>query len=273
MDFHKAYKAGSTLPWAGMQWEIYDAMVKHDEWDSFKAAPLIPKSHVAAPAKFEPDEIRNPAAFVDLLKSGATKAARELHDQLKTLGCDLFDPTLDAARLTSYLNGLLEDRSSFRRYDGTLEFHDLHRIQLGAIGTEKRTLPQSGAYPNGLREFQAKRVNRLIVESICPDDSILKRGEYLSTQGVLNLLLPKVKQDGREIKCVFVYGHPQHSPRCRNQTIQSLKAHGWTLLESGVYGIHEGQDWPWDSTTAQVWCRSLENWQDYERAGKKQLSR
>jgi hypothetical protein len=270
-DLHKAHKAG-TLPWTGIQWEIYDAIGKHDEWDSFKAAKLIPKSHVAAPPKFEASEIKDSAGFANLLKSGSTKAARQLHDQLEKLGGNLDDPTLDATELASYLNRLLDDRNSFRHYEGNLELHDLHRIQLGAIGTEKRTLPQSGAYPNGLREFQARRVNRLIVESICPDDSILKRGEYLSTKGVLDLLLPQVEQDGFEVKYILVYGHPQHSPRCRCQTIRSLEARGWTLPEFNVYDVHEGQDWPWDSTTAQVWCRSLKNWQDYERMGKKRLS-
>jgi len=272
VDLQKAVTAQALLPWTGIQWEIYDAIVEHDESDSFKAAQLIPKSHIAAPPNFEPAEIKNLSAFVDLLKSGPTKAARELYDQLETQGCNLSSPMLDATKLALDLNRLLDDQSSFRRYHSTVELYDFHRIQLGAIGTEKRTLPEINAYPKGLRELQAKRINRLIIESVCPDGSVLKRGEYLSTQGVLNLLLSQVKQDGREIQYVFVYGHPQHSPRCRNQTIQSLKTHGWALPESYVYDVHEGQDWPWDLTTAQVWCRSLENWQDYERMGKKRLS-
>ena len=208
-----------ALPWVGIQWEIYDAIVEHDKSDRFKAAPLIPESHIAAPPTFKRDDIKDFDAFVDLLRSGPTKAARTLCKQLQMRGCNLASSTLNVDELTSFLNKLLDDRDMFRHYQGTLELHDLHRIQLGAIGTEKRTLPQPDAYPEGLRKFQARRINRLIIEAVCPDDSILRRGRYLSTQGVLDLLLPQVKQDGREIQYVFVYAHPQHSPRCRKQTL------------------------------------------------------
>jgi len=275
-DLQKAVGSKGALPWTGMQWEIYDAIVEHDESDSFKAGPLISRERIAAPPMFEPHEFNDPTAFVNLLKSEATKAVRELKqqilDQLQILEyLDLDDAMLDQRKLALYLNRILDDRNSFHRYEGTLEFHNLHRIQLGSLGTEKRVLPQSADYPHGLREFQARRVNRLIIEAICPAQSILNRGKYLSTQGILTLLLQQVEQDCREIKYAFVYGHPQHSSRCRRQLLETAWMRGWTLQACDVYDVHEEQNWPWDLTTAQVWCHSLVNWQDYERMGKARL--
>lgn len=260
-----------TFPWTGMQWEIFDAIVDHDQTDTFKVAPHIPESRVAPPPRIKADEITF-AEFRDFLLAGATKACRELRNKLENLGCpNLAAAALDADNLARYLNELLNDRNDFREYDGTLELHDLHRAHLGSVGTEKRTLPQGAAYPNGLRRFQALRVNRLIIEAICPNRDTLKGGKYLSAKGVLDLLLPQATQDCVEIEHIFVYGHPHHSPRCKCQTEENLSGRG--LAASAVYDIHQGQDWPWDPSTAQVWCRSLDNWTDYENMGKKRQQR
>ncbi|MCP4124983.1 MAG: hypothetical protein GY751_24845 [Bacteroidetes bacterium] len=258
-----------TLPWTGVQWEIFDAIADHDQTDTFQVASLIPESRVAAPPRFDADEIAF-EDFTQLLLVGATKACRMLREKLSVLGCtNLASADLDVEKLSDHLNQLQDDRNDFRAYDGMLELHDLHRMDRGSVGTEKRTLPQGHAYPNGLRRFQSHRVNRLIIEAICPNRKILKGGKYLSTKGVLDILLPQVTQDRAEIEYVLVYGNPRHSPRCKWQTEENLSGRG--LAVSAVYDIHEGQDWPWDPSTAQVWCRSLDNWTDHENMVKKRL--
>lgn len=266
-SLQKAAQHGK-FPWTGMQWEIFDAIVDHDQVDNFKVAPHIPESRIASPPKFKPNEISLPA-FAEHLLAGATKACRNLHTSLSSLGCPHLTTDLNAEIFVEYLNLILDDRNNFGAYDGLLELHDLHRSDLGAVGTEKRNVPEPIAYPNGLRKFQAIRINRLIIEAICPNREILQGGKYLSTKGVLDLLLPQAIQDCSEIKYVFVYGHPHHSPRCKWQTQQSLLEYNLNFPE--VYDIHQGQDWPWDGSTAQVWCRSLDNWTDYESMGKKRL--
>jgi hypothetical protein len=268
-DLQKAIKAGGN-PWVGMQWEIYDAIVEYDRQDTFKAAPSISNDHVAPPPKLRPADLK-PAAFVELLDSEATEALLELRAELLNSGCNLANAARDAYELTARLNTLLGDRRRFSRYRGKLELHDLHRTHLGAVGTEKRILPDEKGYREGLREFQAVRVNRLILEALCPDSSVLSPGQYLSTKGVLDLLLPQVTRTDTQIKYIFVYGHPQHSPRCWRQTSQSLQDYKIDVPESHVFDVHAGQEWRWDDQTAQVWCRSLGNWRDYEGMGSKRL--
>jgi len=47
--------------------------------------------------------------------------------------------------------------------------------------------------------------------------------------------------------------------------IASLEQHHWSPEEDAVYDIHQGQQWPWDSDSAQVRCRNEQSWLDYER--------
>ncbi len=75
-----------------------------------------------------------------------------------------------------------------------------------------------------------------------------------------------------DVKVWFVYGHPEHSPRCRRQLIEAAWAAGWNLEPDRVYDVNKRQKWPWDPTTAQMWCRSKQNWDDYERMGKARLA-
>ena len=87
-------------------------------------------------------------------------------------------------------------------------------------------------------------------------------------------------EGGRDIRYAFVFGHPEHSPRCRRQTIESGWEAGWNLTPSNVYDVNNSEaneikkwqgDQRWDLTTAQMWCRSKQNWDDYERMGKARL--
>ena len=269
-DLQKVVKGGVSEPWIGVQWEVYDAVVGHDDADGVTLAKYIPNDHIAAPPKFRLDDFGHPDTLVKTLVSGRTSPLRELSEQLECFGCDLSKSDLDAAELVSCLNNLLDDRDGFVRYVETVKLHDLDRKL--ALLAERRTLPVSAAYPSGLRQFQANRINRLIIESIYPDEAVLKRGQYLSTQGVLDLLLSQLKQDKPDIRHIFIYGHPVHSQRCRLQTIKSLRAHGWKISASDVHDVNGGQNWKWDMETAQEWCRSQDNWNEYEHLVTKVLA-
>lgn len=151
-----------------------------------------------------------------------------------------------------------------------MELHDLHRTPLGALGFEARQMPLSDS---PLFPFQTIRVNRLIIEAVIPYEDVLKRGTYLSTDGVLDQVLERFKEEVTSIRHVCVFGFPGHSPRCCRQTIESF----WRVgrRDIGTQGVEDVRavprnDWkalPWDSTTAQIWCRNLRNWLDYETMG------
>jgi len=269
-------------PWVGVQWEIYDAIEELDQEsnDNFKAIDFIPETHVVAPPLFQAEDFKNVEAIINLIRRGATHVLRTLRGKLEELleqvGYASFDdalPLLDARKLALFLNRLLEERKFFEDFVGDVELHDLHRSGLGSLGVEKRVMPNPNSYQEGLRRFQARRVNRLIIEAIIPDPEILKRGQYLSTQGVIDQLLSQVEREEREIQYVLVYGHPEHSPRCRRQLIETAWERGWKLEVNDVIDVYNEQQrrWKWDPETAQMWCRSKKNWDDYEKMGKERL--
>ncbi len=300
-------------PWIGMQWEIFDAI--ESEWDkeNIKLLKIVPLSHVGGPPLFSADDISDPMAIIsqlkmwyeDLLKQGSrqyltkpsTQAGRKLADKVARLiervgyqtdessNATIFDAAMfDAVKLAQYFNWILLNDMGFHKsfYDDNnqpiLELHDLYRTNVGSVGVENRRLPN---IDKDLLRFQKVRVNRLIIEAIFPDDRILKRGEYLSTRGVLDQVTRVLEREGgREIKYAFVYGHPAHSPRCRRQVIESGWMAGWNLEPEKVCDVNntdprEQEKWQgekrWDAKTAQIWCRSEQNWNDYERMGKARL--
>ena len=77
-----------------------------------------------------------------------------------------------------------------------------------------------------LGEYQARRVNRLIVEAVCPDESLLKRGKYLSTSTGLAHLFPLLRAEGREIRHAVLYAHPAHYPRVQRQFLEAAAVAG-----------------------------------------------
>jgi hypothetical protein len=154
---------------------------------------------------------------------------------------------------------------------GLVELNDLRRWtdppkarpKLEFLGLEKRRLPDPDDYPHGLRRFQAHRVNRLIVEAVLPE-RVLARGEYLGVGGVIDHGLSRMPVD--EIGRVVVFGHPHHQEWCRSQTLAALRARGWDGTEEDVTLGGPGP-WSleslWDLRSAQIWCRTLENWNAY----------
>ena len=180
---------------------------------------------------------------------------------------------LNAERLALYLNRFLEDSTFHEGFFGDAELHDLHRTQLGSLGIEQRRMP---APSQSFLGFQKVRVNRLIIESIVPNPAILKRGSYLSTHGVLERVLRHFGERLAHIDQVAVFGFPAHSPRCRRQTIEALWSVGRTINVTNVTDAcgRPPEEWatlPWDPGTAQVWCRSRQNWLDYEAMGINRL--
>jgi hypothetical protein len=151
-----------------------------------------------------------------------------------------------------------------------VELHDLHRKPLGALGFEARQMPLGDA---PLLPFQTIRVNRLIIEAVIPYEEVLQRSAYLSTDDVLRCVLDHFKDKLNRIQHVCVFGFPVHSPRCCRQTIESFWRVGRTDI--GAQNVEDVRAvprdrWealPWDSTTAQIWCRSLRNLLDYEAIG------
>ncbi|NJK34975.1 MAG: hypothetical protein HC919_08510 [Oscillatoriales cyanobacterium SM2_2_1] len=254
------------------QWEIVDALTSQQS----DVQPFA-----VSPPTFTASDVLDANRLAGLLRAGETAGARELAQLLLTsLGqvgyeldgdAKLFDRVgLNAERLTMHLNGLLSDSTMYQRFRPNVELHDLHRTLLGALGFEARQMPL-GESP--LLPFQAMRVNRLIIEAVVPYEDILKRGTYLSTDGVLDQVLERYKDKLASIRHVCVFGFPGHSPRCRRQTIESF----WRVGRRDI-GVQDVEDvhavprdaWktlPWDSTTAQIWCRNLRNWLDYEAMG------
>ncbi len=259
------------------QWEIVDAL---------GTEYVGPDPFVAPPPLFDEDDILDADGFIRLLKRGETAGVRELaltlRNVLHEVGYEsdekdentIFDyASLNAMRLAIYLNPLLNDNTFYKRFRPNVELHDLHRPKLGALGFEKREMP---AREESLLPCQTMRVNQLIIESIVPNDDILKRGTYLSTNRVLERVLTHFKEKLVQIQRVLVFGFPAHSPRCRRQTIESFWSVGRHIDPKDVVNVRyvERVKWnelPWDENTAQIWCRSLENWLDYEKMGQRRL--
>ena len=93
------------------------------------------------------------------------------------------------------------------------------------------------------------------------DKEVLKRGQYLSTGGVVEQVCEDCKRRGQVFQDVQVIAHPLHLPRCIKQSQQTFISQGLNVnvSEAGLFTIP-----PWDDTGAQVWCRSLSNWLQYE---------
>ena len=256
-----------SQPWVGVQWEIFDALADLNT-TSFNAAQFVPDRAIAGPSCFYRADIRDGAGLIELLRDGRFPAVRRLAESL-AITRDA-EPPPDALQLCAALNRILDDRWLFETFDGLVELADLdrrvERPELGFLGTEKRRLPTRGLYPNGLRKFQARRINRLLIEAMVPEP-ILARGEYIDAGQVARHVLGTL--DVSLIRSVWVYAHPHHRDWCRQQTLTALRERGWTGSDDDSQFGGDTADWDaihtWDADSAQVWCRSRENWDAYAR--------
>ena len=248
-----------------MQWEIFDAL----EDTAFDTLNYFPIHHVAGPQDFAEDDMPNLDGLVQFLNQ-ADPAVEALYGALRNQAKSLDEPNVASIlkhknRLVAHLNGLLGQREFHRETAfRDLELADLRRPGFGVLGVEHRDFP-GGEGP--LRHFQARRVNRLIIEAICQSKSLLRRGGYLSTQGVLDRILQLVRSEGREISRVIIYAHPAHFPRCRRQFLESAWCASWGTSKSDVLeGAPDDGSWTplWSADCAQEWCKNEANWKEYE---------
>jgi hypothetical protein len=277
LDWVSGYSGAQDHLLLAAQWEIVDAL------STVYNGPL---PFAAPPPSFEGDDILDANGFIRLIKKGETDGTRNLRDELSELlmqvgyeytqgdNTTIFDyASLNSERLAIYLNRLLDRNTFYQQFQTNVELHDMIRPDLGPVGLEERKIP---AGQENLLPFQTRRINRLIIEALIPDRNILKRGTYLSTHGVLERVLTHFKDKVSQIKKVYVFGFPAHSPRCRRQTIEALwKARRYIDPENVINACFtDREDWselPWDKNTAQIWCRSLQNWLDYEAMGLRRL--
>jgi hypothetical protein len=250
------HSAKGELPQVALQWEIADALetLHPDLTDEITNQN---KLLIVTPPAFLASDIEE-GLFDDALIDGELEHCKTLQHYLDGIS---------VVSLTGRLNRLLDDAKFYEKFSG-LELANLVRPSLGDLFTEDRSLPLQDHYPHGLRRYQRIRVNRLIIESVVDEPEILKRGRYLSTTGVIDSVLDHCLNHDQEINNISVVAHPHHSPRCVEQTTQALAAR---KLDISVRGEMQDVGFSWDSSSAQVWCRSLSNWNQYETDIKKLL--
>jgi hypothetical protein len=244
----KSKRQSVGLPLFALQWEIADALI-----DLY---PLMVKSlrdqqklFVIEPPRFKASEV-DENQIESWLETNTGQAGQTL------LAC-LNDT--EGSSVLSRLNKLLDNGSLFKKFS-SIEFANLKRPDLGELFTEYREKPSVSNYLNGLRRYQRVRVNRLILESIVHDRNILKSGRYLSTPGVIDSALDFFPASP-QLKNIQLLAHPLHLPRCNKQINDAFTARN---LDIKITNEVAEQIFPWDDRGAQVWCRSLANWNRYE---------
>ena len=253
----------SKPPLVLTQWEIYDALTDLED-DQFDIRQFGGKELTVSPPSFHPEEIENSQMFIDFLKKGKLPSEKILWKKLNTIFSGNHSLLVEE-NLIEHLNRLLVDPFLFSAFTNVLELPDLRRWvdppnprpELGYLGLEKRCLPDFATYPDGLRFFQAQRINRLIIETIIPE-TILKRGEYLGVGGVLNQAMKSI--DPLNVNEIYVYGHPAHQHWCLLQTKKRLGAYSHIQTFHGLPGK---ESITWNRQAAQLWCRSEANWKAY----------
>jgi hypothetical protein len=237
------------LPLIALQWEIADAL--HHHYPSLVSSlENQQKLFVVEPPRFEASEF-DEGQIGSWFETNLGEAEQALSDCLKLISGS---STLDR------LNKLLESDILYKKFLN-IDFENLMRPNLGELFTEHREIPLESNYTNGLMPYQRVRVNRLIIETIIHDRDILEAGKYLSTPGVIDALLKYCLTTNHKFENILLVAHPLHLPRCIKQTNDAFTAR---MLESNITGALRVDDFPWDSSSAQVWCRSLANWQHYE---------
>jgi hypothetical protein len=278
-------------PVMAVQWEIYDAL----EALGAPVETLFPaETLVAKPPTFTSKDIGSRMKLIEQLMTPGTPAHRLLLQELNRDPAwrqlpKAGGPNVSINELVTVLNNLLMSRTFYRPFRSLLDLHDLIRPTKGLVGLEKREIPRAG--PGGeqrLGRFQTMRINRLIIEEIVPEtvdlavgpnessatiargpyecrNHILKRGQYLNVEGVARSLLTTFKEQAEGLLDIKVYGHPEHRKWCEGQTAKMATELG---LKIGGVGVPEEDPWSeaekWDENSAQLWCRSSENWSYYQ---------
>ena len=242
-------KSEIELPLVALQWEIADAL----EALNPKIVLALRDSHkffVVTPPLFQANEV-NEELLAGFLEHTKSKHGETLSNSISN------QPGIG---VLEKLNGLLSSDQFYENFSDH-ELSNLTRPRLGSLFTEFRMLPNLEEYPFGLRTYQRIRVNRLIVESVIDDGRVLKRGQYLSTVGVIAAVCEFCGANNIVLKDAGLLAHPLHLPRCIEQSIQVFDERD---LDVSVTGVSPNETPQWDETGAQVWCQSLTNWTSYE---------
>ncbi|MDG1206610.1 MAG: hypothetical protein P8N51_14670 [Pseudomonadales bacterium] len=259
-QIQKHEAAFGEIPYVAVQWEIADALFAlSSQW--FKKLESEKKVFVVEPPKFTDDDID--AAGLQLFFESKIPLASQ-SDTRRTYDVRLverFSASVADRSIRQGLNDLLR-QSRFYEYFKGLELFDLTRPALGAFFTEFRQLPLSKDYPQGLNGYHRIRVNRLIIERIIDNPKLLKSGQYLSTAGVIDAVFEHCYSQNLALKDISVIAHPLHAPRCIEQARSFFAARDQAPR---VQCEFLDATFPWDPSSAQVWCRSLSNWQVYEK--------
>lgn len=171
--------------------------------------------------------------------------------------------------IAEQLNSLLDEANFYEGF-GPFKLNNLERPELGELFTEYRSLPRSSDYPLGLSQFQRKRINRLIIERLVDDVDIVRPGRYLSTAGVIDFVANQLlNHSPTHLQKIGIVAHPLHAPRCIEQTKQAMSA---KQSNANIYAEGPDQEILWDEATAQIWCRSLSNWSNYEKIVQKLIA-
>ena len=217
-DYITLHKQGVN-PWIGIQWEVYDAL---------KSESIIreatPKEQISCPPEFEPCDIRD-VADADLLR--LLKWLSSHYSYMKEIN-------RNAEELAAGFNLLLEEED-FSQYFQNLELPTLQRRGHRKIWTEERAVP---AYKH-LGIMQRRRVNRLIIEGLCPNAR------------------------GRTIDEIRVYAHPLHMNACFSD-IQSITRGRFEVKSLKDCCTQRWSGPLWTQETAQNWCRDQEAWDLYQ---------
>ena len=274
-------QAGKEPPWVAIQWEIYDAL----ESAAPDVAARIPLSHVSAPPPFTMKDVGAPAELKKWLVADydGTWPGGALHKALKRASDSLFRPRNDGDEevrgwLVAALNGFLGDDECWRQCAG-VQLRGLVRTVGGRLWMEERVIPRPDSK---LGRFQRRRVNRLLVDALCPP-GLVSPMSYVSTQTVLDDLLGLAWAEGQRLDRVRVYGDPVHVDRCAKQFLRAAWQRCWPLRQGDVsvvmvrraddtgpdtWSVEARADWEldpanWRPETAQEWCRNLANWNAY----------
>lgn len=148
---------------------------------------------------------------------------------------------------------------------------DLARPDHGAVGVRE---PAARAAQLGAVEIAGNAAN----------DATMKVKVGHQQVPELQIYHSGIKSDPPSV--VVVYGHPEHRARCRRQFLATAFGAGWEFDPKSVFLGGQGVEVPvgggtvalgswaakmWVADTAQLWCRSKRNWEDYESMGSLRL--
>jgi hypothetical protein len=232
-----------------IQWEIADALEEHQ----------IPQDHIVWPPLFTSDDIQNPDKLIRRLRCRKTPLLQHVYDNLPEdvqQAITHWDNSQNESVewLVYGLNTLLHKNKFHINIPDELQLPQLNHD----LAFEVRKLPPKTieGHDNKLGQGQAIRVNRLILESIFPEE--LVSGEYLSSMGVLEKVIGKLQCLG--IQNVIVVAHPDHMYRCY-ELVQKVASDMHMSLTTYIADCTKVK---YDPDSAQSWTRNTFAFWEYD---------